>query len=103
VVVRGSAFEDGTAVTLEPAGPGEVAPLVAAAFGLTERERAVAELVAAGLKTAEIADRLHVSAWTVQDHLKAIFEKVGVDTRGALVARVFFAGAPPRLADGPPG
>jgi hypothetical protein len=34
----------------------------------------------------------------VQDHLKAIFEKVGVTTRGALVARLFFAQRAPRLS-----
>ena len=34
---------------------------------------------------------------TVQDHLKAIFQKVGVTTRGELVARIFFEHRPPPL------
>ena len=55
------------------------------------------QLVACGLQTDAIAARLYLSPWTVQDHLKAIFEKVGVATRGQLVARVFFQDRPPQL------
>jgi DNA-binding CsgD family transcriptional regulator len=55
--------------------------------------------VAHGLPTDAIARRLHISSWTVQDHLKAIFEKVGVSTRGELVARLYFDHDLPRLTD----
>jgi DNA-binding CsgD family transcriptional regulator len=84
-------------VTLEPARPRDLAPLIADAYGLTPRERAVTRLVAEGLPTSAMARRLYLSAWTVQDHLKVIFEKVGVTTRGELVARVFLDDRPPRL------
>jgi DNA-binding CsgD family transcriptional regulator len=91
-------------VILEPAGPVEIAPLIADAYGLTERERAITQLVAHGLATNAISERLHVSPWTVQDHLKSIFEKTGVGTRGELVARLFFEHYAPRLAgDRPQG
>ena len=41
--------------------------------------------------------------WTVQNHLKSIFEKLGVSTRGELVARLFFEHHAPQLAeDGEP-
>jgi DNA-binding CsgD family transcriptional regulator len=65
--------------------------------GLTARERTVTELAARGLSTDAIAWHLHISSWTVQDHLKAIFEKVGVRTRGELVAVVFFEHDAPAL------
>jgi DNA-binding CsgD family transcriptional regulator len=101
LVVRASVLGDEpdaqVAVMIEPARPHELAPLVADAYGLTEREREVTQLVARGLPTDAIAARLHLSPWTVQDHLKAIFEKVGVTTRGELVARVFFQERAPEL------
>jgi DNA-binding NarL/FixJ family response regulator len=93
VLVRGSVLGTGvdarTAVTLESARAPELAELLADAYGLTARERRVTELVAQGLCTAAIAATLYLSSYTVQDHLKAIFEKLGVSTRGELVARMF--------------
>jgi DNA-binding CsgD family transcriptional regulator len=104
VLVRGSMLGDGpaarAAVMLEAAGSPELAPLIAEAYGLTARERAVTRLVAQGLPTEAIAGRLHLSPYTVQDHLKAIFDKVDVGSRGELVARLFFDHYAPRLANG---
>jgi DNA-binding CsgD family transcriptional regulator len=101
LVVRASALGDEPgaqiAVMIEPARPHELAPLAADAYRLTAREREVTQLVARGLPTNAIAAHLHLSPWTVQDHLKAIFEKVGVATRGELVARVFFQPRAPQL------
>ena len=79
-----------TTVVVGPAPMEEVAPLVASAYGLSPRERAVTRLVARGLATTAIGVELHLSPWTVQDHLKAIFGKVGVRSRGELVARLYF-------------
>ena len=93
VLARGSILRNGTqartAVTLTPARAPELAELIADAYGLTARERHVTELVAQGLPSAAIAARLHLSTYTVQDHLKAIFEKLDVSSRGQLVARLF--------------
>jgi DNA-binding CsgD family transcriptional regulator len=101
LLVRGSMLGEGPgariAVALEAARSAELAPLIAEAYGLTARERLVTQLVAQGFSTAQIAQRLHLSAYTVQDHLKAIFEKVGVSSRGELVARLFFGHYLPRL------
>ena len=88
------------AVIIEQAAPLEVAPVVMAAYGLTERERAVAGLVCQGLSTTEIAARLHVSANTVQDHLKPIFHKTGVRSRRELVASILRHDYLPQIARG---
>jgi DNA-binding CsgD family transcriptional regulator len=79
-----------TAVIIQPARAPEVAPLILDSYGLTTRERAICELGLKGRSTNEIAQSLHVSPYTVQDHLKVIFEKVGVRSRRELVARVFY-------------
>lgn len=77
------------AVIVEPARATEIAPLVVDAYGLSERERQVMQLVLQGLATSEIARTLFISPHTVQQHLKTIFDKIGVHSRRDLVARVF--------------
>jgi DNA-binding CsgD family transcriptional regulator len=78
-----------TAVIIEEARPSEIAPLIIDAYGLSPREAQVTGLVIRGLSTAEIAAEIHLSRYTVQDHLKAIFIKVGVRSRRELVATIF--------------
>jgi DNA-binding CsgD family transcriptional regulator len=87
------------AVIVEPAHPARIAPLLMSAYGLTEREQDVTRLVLQGESTASIADRLVLSAHTVQQHLKRIFEKTGVHSRRDLVGKVFFSYYEPRLRD----
>jgi DNA-binding CsgD family transcriptional regulator len=104
LLLRGSMLGAGpatrAAVVLEPARSPELAPLIADAYGLTPRERAITQLVAQGRSTNGISSRLHLSPYTVQDHLKSIFEKTGVGSRGELVARLFFEHYAPRLESG---
>jgi DNA-binding CsgD family transcriptional regulator len=73
------------AVTLRAATSAEVLGLVCRAHALTPRESQVVRLVVAGLPTRRIADHLGISTNTLQDHLKAIFDKVGVRNRRALI------------------
>ena len=80
--------EDQVAVTIEPARADHLMSLLMTAYGLTAREREICSEVIAGYSTADIGGRLFISSNTVQDHLKSIFRKVGVRSRGELVARL---------------
>ena len=55
--------------------------------GLTRREAEVLRLVATGLSNTDIAARLVVSDRTVDNHVSAIFRKLGARTRGEASAR----------------
>lgn len=87
------------AVILELAQPLEIAPLLAAAYGLSDRERHVLQQVLIGLSTNDICAALFISANTVQDHLKSIFEKTGVRSRRELVGQIFTQQYLPRMMD----
>lgn len=56
-------------------------------YGLTDREREVLELMVHGLVKKEIAQRLNLSYHTVDNHLRGIYEKLQVHTRGSAVAK----------------
>ena len=56
-------------------------------YGLSDREREVLELMTQGLIKKEIADRLALSYHTVNAHLRNIYAKLHVGTRGAAVAK----------------
>jgi DNA-binding CsgD family transcriptional regulator len=87
------------AVIVEPAHPARISSLLMAAYRLTEREQDVTRLVLRGSSTAQVADELCVSPYTVQQHLKSVFEKTRVRSRRELVGNVFFAHYEPRLRD----
>lgn len=77
------------ALTIEPAKSAQIAPIIIEAYSLTAREQEITRSVARGLSNQEIAAELYLSPHTVRDHLKVIFAKVGVRTRGELVAKLF--------------
>jgi DNA-binding CsgD family transcriptional regulator len=89
IVIEQSASPASTAVRLE-------------AHGVTAREREIAGLLAAGLTNTEIAERLVLSPYTVQDHIKSLLEKTSVSSRQELVARIFLEDYLPRVAAATP-
>jgi DNA-binding CsgD family transcriptional regulator len=68
--------------------PPAAAAAATAADGLTQREREVALLVADGLRSREVAERLGIASQTVKSHLKTIFDKLGVRNRVELARRL---------------
>jgi DNA-binding NarL/FixJ family response regulator len=77
------------AIVIERAAGPRATALRLETYGVTAREREVAALLAQGLSNAEIAAAMVVSPYTVQDHVKSLFEKTGVSSRRELVARIF--------------
>jgi DNA-binding CsgD family transcriptional regulator len=86
-----------TVIIIEPTKPEELLPFSMSAYGLSPREEELVKLVVRGLSTARISRTLFISEYTVQNHLRSVFEKVGVRSRGELVKRLFFDNLYPTL------
>lgn len=57
-------------------------------FSLTKREVEILVNIFSGLKNAEIAEKLFISEITVKKHLQHVFEKMGVNSRSALIRKL---------------
>ncbi|MFI0352257.1 AAA family ATPase [Actinomadura sp. 9N407] len=68
-------------------GPGHAIELAGTASVLTARQRQIVELVAAGATNKEVAARLSLSPRTVDYHLRRVFERLGITSRGDLIRR----------------
>lgn len=86
--------EDALELTADPEGgrslpswPTEVGRDIGQLLGrLTSRELEVLELVVAGARNAEIAERLVISVGTVKSHVKSLLSKLGVVNRSQVIA-----------------
>jgi len=73
---------------IERASRQDVVRSALASYPLTPREGEVAALVLRGYSNRRIADSLVLTEYTVEDHLKRIFAKVGVRSRSALSSKI---------------
>ena len=95
LTVHASRLDDpdrSVAVVVEPTSPVALAPIIVAAYGLTARESEVTRRLLTGLPRKTIASELRISLHTVNDHVKAVFDKTGVSSAGELRAQVFRQG-----------
>jgi DNA-binding CsgD family transcriptional regulator len=56
--------------------------------GLTQQESVVCSLLCAGYGNGEIGTQLSISIRTVENHLRAIYKKLGVNTRSRAIAKL---------------
>jgi DNA-binding CsgD family transcriptional regulator len=78
--------EPSVVLILEEPGPGELTSLVLASHGVTSAQERVVALVLQGYSTKQIVSQLAISQYTVQEHLRAVFDKLGVRSRQELAA-----------------
>jgi DNA-binding CsgD family transcriptional regulator len=99
-----SSNQERVSVVIEPIKTAVLPETVARVYGFTSREREIITCIARGESSKEIAIRLGISAYTVNDHAKSIFQKAGVQSRQQLVAALFFDHCLPlRQNDAVPG
>jgi DNA-binding NarL/FixJ family response regulator len=95
---RGSTPTRSVVVTIEKAPWSAVGRMTLAARGLTTHEQDVAVMVLKARRPKVIATALHLSPHTVQDHLKAVFRKLGVSSRREMIARLVLDDSRPTRA-----
>jgi len=66
----------------------EICDNIARKFLLTERETEALVGISMGLASKELADRMNISPNTVKAHLRLMMLKMGVRTRGEVVAKI---------------
>jgi DNA-binding CsgD family transcriptional regulator len=81
-----------TVLILETPGPGELTSLILASHGVTGAQARVVALVLRGYSTKQIVSQLAISQYTVQEHLRAVFDKLGVRSRQELAATLMRPG-----------
>jgi DNA-binding CsgD family transcriptional regulator len=74
--------------TSAPLGSDEISAEFLSKYGITERERELILRVMQGKSNADIARELFISLPTVKTHLHNIYQKIGIDSRYDLLARV---------------
>ena len=75
-------------VTIERSKPGRSLTGAAARFRISPREVQVLALLLDGLHLNEIAERLHITSSTVQDHIKRLLEKTETRNRSEMTAKI---------------
>jgi DNA-binding CsgD family transcriptional regulator len=78
--------QQSTVLILEEPAPGELTSLILASHGVTGAQARVVALVLRGYSTKQIAGQLAISQYTIQEHLRAVFDKLGVRSRQELAA-----------------
>ena len=74
-------------VSIEPTSASDRASMYARVAGLTHRESELLDHLVSGGDTRDISRAMFVSEHTIQDYLKSIFAKTGLNTRRLVVAR----------------
>jgi DNA-binding CsgD family transcriptional regulator len=75
-------------VTIERSRPSRSLASAASRFGISPREVQVLALLLDGLDLAEVAERLHITSSTVQDHIKRLLTKTESHNRAEMAAKI---------------
>jgi DNA-binding CsgD family transcriptional regulator len=95
VLERGMSFQGRVLLDVEVEGVRcvlERAPVTPTTVALSPRQEEIALLVAEGRTNRSIARSLGISEWTVNSHLRRIYEKLSVRSRAEMVAKVLGLG-----------